>query len=306
MTAQVTGAISIAIISFELTQELSYCLPVLIASVAAIAVGNCFGNSFFDEIGEVRKLPKRPVLQNQKSHTLKAEDVMCIDIELFVERKASSAQIARLVQRAKQQLGLNSDDDDEEDDEAAAEDDERRLDKQFEAQAQQWESAHPSQAHPSLRAVTVQPSKLTVQPSKLTVQPSKLTVQPSKLLQSNPLHPLSSNGVSLTVSTANGGGSSPASTASNASHASTVEPLSPGSSAVDSAREKARAAAARGKATAAAAARGAKAKARRGSAKAKAAAGRGTAKARAAARRGSAKAKALFGFGAQSVSNLSI
>jgi H+/Cl- antiporter ClcA len=137
MTAQVTGTISIAIISFELTRELSYCVPVLVASVSAVAVGNVFGSSFFDEIGKFRKMPKRPVLQNQKSHTLTAEDVMCVDVDLFVERKASSAQISRVVRIAKEQLGGEAD--------LTA--DEKLLDEKLEQQRRQqkqvWEAASP-------------------------------------------------------------------------------------------------------------------------------------------------------------------
>jgi chloride channel 2 len=70
MTAQVTGTLSIAVITFELTGQLHLAVPVLLGAMAALAVGSVVGNSFFHEVAKLKKLPIRPIIRNQREMLL--------------------------------------------------------------------------------------------------------------------------------------------------------------------------------------------------------------------------------------------
>jgi H+/Cl- antiporter ClcA len=102
MTAQVTGCLSIAVITFELTGQLHLAVPVLLGAMAALAVGSVVGNSFFHEVAKLKKLPIRPVLRNQSETLLKANDVMRADLLLFLDRHATFKEIATVVALARQ------------------------------------------------------------------------------------------------------------------------------------------------------------------------------------------------------------
>ena len=74
-TAGVTHTVSIAVIVFELTSQLSYMLPVLLAVlIARFASGTSGG--IFTVIGKQLNLRLDPVLDNDSSYVLTAEDLL--------------------------------------------------------------------------------------------------------------------------------------------------------------------------------------------------------------------------------------
>lgn len=66
--AGVTGTISIAVIVFELTSQLSYMLPILLGVVVARAVATLFSSSIYDTIAADKRLPVMPILYHQRSY----------------------------------------------------------------------------------------------------------------------------------------------------------------------------------------------------------------------------------------------
>uniref|UniRef100_K3WAV1 Chloride channel protein n=1 Tax=Globisporangium ultimum (strain ATCC 200006 / CBS 805.95 / DAOM BR144) TaxID=431595 RepID=K3WAV1_GLOUD len=76
LTAGVTGTISIAVIVFELTSQLSYMIPVLLCVLLGRAVAAFFSLDIYDTISRQKNLPQWPDLTKQKSYGLVASDLM--------------------------------------------------------------------------------------------------------------------------------------------------------------------------------------------------------------------------------------
>lgn len=76
LTAGVTGTISIAVIVFELTSQLSYMVPVLLSVLVGRAVAAFFSLDMYDTISREKNLPQWPDLTKQKSYGLVASDLM--------------------------------------------------------------------------------------------------------------------------------------------------------------------------------------------------------------------------------------
>lgn len=76
LTAGVTGTISIAVIVFELTSQLSYMVPVLLCVLVGRAVSAFFSLDMYDTISREKNLPQWPDLTKQKSYGLVASDLM--------------------------------------------------------------------------------------------------------------------------------------------------------------------------------------------------------------------------------------
>jgi hypothetical protein len=76
-SAAVTGKISIAVVVFELTKDLSFGIPVLLAVCVAHTVGGRVSAPIYDRIAiEIKHLPHWPCLARTESNFLTASDVM--------------------------------------------------------------------------------------------------------------------------------------------------------------------------------------------------------------------------------------
>lgn len=86
MTTGVTRTLSTAVIIFELTGEISHMIPVLVAVLAALGVGNLCNRSVFDIILKLRKLPYFQEVSNPKNLNLLASDVMRRELVVFPQK----------------------------------------------------------------------------------------------------------------------------------------------------------------------------------------------------------------------------
>eukprot|EP01135_Chromosphaera_perkinsii_P001403 Nk52_evm4s167 gene=Nk52_evmTU4s167 len=94
--AGVTRTISTAVIMFEVTGQLKFMLPILVAVVVAIAVGNRISKSIYDSIMVCKKLPYLPAMSFDKAMLHTARDIMIDDLD-FLERKMSYGKLAVLL-----------------------------------------------------------------------------------------------------------------------------------------------------------------------------------------------------------------
>lgn len=103
MAAGVTRTISCAVMVFELTGQLNHMLPVLVAVLAAIGVGNLLNESIYDTMLELNNLPylKPPPLLG--GSVQRAQDVMDREL-LALCRTCTYIDAAALVR-----VGLNED-----------------------------------------------------------------------------------------------------------------------------------------------------------------------------------------------------
>uniref|UniRef100_A0A914X3I2 Uncharacterized protein n=1 Tax=Plectus sambesii TaxID=2011161 RepID=A0A914X3I2_9BILA len=84
-TGSVTHTVSVAVIVFELTGQLTYMLPVLTAVLVANAIGTYLQPSIYDSAIKVKRLPYLPRIPPSRSsaHRVKAEQIMVIDVKFF-------------------------------------------------------------------------------------------------------------------------------------------------------------------------------------------------------------------------------
>ncbi|GLE02392.1 hypothetical protein PINS_up011230 [Pythium insidiosum] len=75
-TAGITGTVSIAVIVFELTSQLSYMVPVLLCVLVGRSVALFFSLDLYETISREKQLPQWPDLTKQKSYGLIAGDLM--------------------------------------------------------------------------------------------------------------------------------------------------------------------------------------------------------------------------------------
>ncbi|XP_054160906.1 chloride channel protein 2-like [Oppia nitens] len=77
-----TGAISSAVIIFEVTGQMTHLLPVLVAVIVATLVAQRLGPSIYDSLIKLKKLPYLPPIMSSplKSHRIFVEDFMVVDM----------------------------------------------------------------------------------------------------------------------------------------------------------------------------------------------------------------------------------
>ncbi|KAL8177018.1 UNVERIFIED_CONTAM: hypothetical protein K2H54_040855 [Gekko kuhli] len=94
----VTQTISTALLTFELTGQMSHILPVLVAVLVANAISQRLQPSFFDGIILVKKLPFLPKLSVTKSggHSIYAEDFMVTDLK-YLTRESKYKNLRALL-----------------------------------------------------------------------------------------------------------------------------------------------------------------------------------------------------------------
>ena len=74
--AAVTGKISISVIIFEITSDLSFSIPVLLSVVVARTVSNAITPPIYDRIAKLQNLPHWPAITRTESYFLVARDLM--------------------------------------------------------------------------------------------------------------------------------------------------------------------------------------------------------------------------------------
>ncbi|GBG32632.1 Chloride channel protein [Hondaea fermentalgiana] len=77
--AAATGSVSTAVIVFELTNQLSYMLPVLLAVLIGQATGRTISDSIYESLAKSKNLPSFPHVRRQKSYSLPISKVMHSD-----------------------------------------------------------------------------------------------------------------------------------------------------------------------------------------------------------------------------------
>nr|XP_034992335.1 chloride channel protein 1-like [Zootoca vivipara] len=94
----VTQTLSTALLTFELTGQMSHILPVLVAVLSANAISQQSQPSFFDGIISVKKLPFLPKLAVGKTggHDIYAEDFMVTDLK-YLSRESKYKDLRRLL-----------------------------------------------------------------------------------------------------------------------------------------------------------------------------------------------------------------
>lgn len=77
-----TGALSSAVIAFEMTGQLTHLLPVLVAVIAATMVAQRLGPSIYDSIIKLKKLPYLPpiIQSGSAAHRIFVQDFMQRDL----------------------------------------------------------------------------------------------------------------------------------------------------------------------------------------------------------------------------------
>ena len=75
-TAGITGTVSIAVIVFELTSQLSYMLPVLLCVLVGRSVTLWRSLDMYETMARLKKLPQWPNLTKQEAYVLTAPDLM--------------------------------------------------------------------------------------------------------------------------------------------------------------------------------------------------------------------------------------
>jgi chloride channel 2 len=71
-----TGAISTAVIIFEITAQLSYMVPVLVAVIVGRAAGKLVSPDYYEALQIMKKLPNIPPLAHQSSYNILAVEIM--------------------------------------------------------------------------------------------------------------------------------------------------------------------------------------------------------------------------------------
>ncbi|KAF4045197.1 Voltage gated chloride channel [Phytophthora infestans] len=97
-TAGVTGTISIAVIVFELTGQLSYMIPVLLCVIVGRAVTRVFSLDMYETMARQKNLPQWPDLTKQISYSLTAGDLMRDMPPYYLLRRQTLNSIKHLLQ----------------------------------------------------------------------------------------------------------------------------------------------------------------------------------------------------------------
>ncbi|KAF1325805.1 Inositol polyphosphate 5-phosphatase, partial [Globisporangium splendens] len=106
LTAGVTGTISIAVIVFELTSQLSYMIPVLLCVLLGRAVAAFFSLDIYDTISRQKNLPQWPDLTKQKSYGLVAGDLMRAVPPYWILRHQTLSSLQQALKEAPEDVTL--------------------------------------------------------------------------------------------------------------------------------------------------------------------------------------------------------
>lgn len=89
MTASVTRTLSVAMIVFEISGEITYAVPVLIGVILSYSISNMLSPSIFDVSSDKKNLPLLPTVKYE-TYEFKAKDIMKINyVHLYIDSKLS-------------------------------------------------------------------------------------------------------------------------------------------------------------------------------------------------------------------------
>lgn len=94
-----TGAISTAVVIFEVTSELSYMVPVLLAVILGRSAGKVVSPDLYEALQISKKLPNIPPLMHQSSYKLTCAQVMFASNIPMIARLTTPSAIAQVLQR---------------------------------------------------------------------------------------------------------------------------------------------------------------------------------------------------------------
>lgn len=99
-TAGVTGTVSIAVIVFELTSQLSYMVPVLLCVLVGRSVALFFSLDVYETISRQKHLPQWPTLTKQMSYGLVASDLMRSELPPWITRRQTLTSLKQVLKDA--------------------------------------------------------------------------------------------------------------------------------------------------------------------------------------------------------------
>ncbi|CAK4931072.1 unnamed protein product [Aphanomyces euteiches] len=99
-TAGVTGTFSTAVIVFELTQQFTYMIPVLLSVLVGRAIAGFLSLDMYETIARDKNLPQWPDLTKQSSYSLVASDVMHPVPAHYITRHQTIESLKALVESA--------------------------------------------------------------------------------------------------------------------------------------------------------------------------------------------------------------
>ena len=97
VASSVTHTISVCVIVFELTGQVTFLMPLLVCVLLSYAVGSSLSVSYFDLLLDMKGLPYMPALKSREAYRLTAADIMNRNF-LYLTRSATLSDIAVLLQ----------------------------------------------------------------------------------------------------------------------------------------------------------------------------------------------------------------
>uniref|UniRef100_A0A914W961 Chloride channel protein n=1 Tax=Plectus sambesii TaxID=2011161 RepID=A0A914W961_9BILA len=100
-TGAVTHAVSVSVIAFEMTGQITFLLPVLIAVLFANAICSYLQPSIYDSAIKIKRLPYLPEIPPSRSsvHQIKAEQIMVVNVK-FITQQTTYRQLRDLLASA--------------------------------------------------------------------------------------------------------------------------------------------------------------------------------------------------------------
>merc|ERR1719495_2409670 len=102
----VTHTISIAVIVFEMTGQITHCIPVLVAVIVANAIASCLSPSCYDSIILIKKLPYLPdIITGSSVYNFFVESFMVRDIK-FIWYGMTYRELRRVLREGRKLRGF--------------------------------------------------------------------------------------------------------------------------------------------------------------------------------------------------------
>jgi chloride channel 2 len=83
LIASVTHTLSVVVIVFELTGQINYMLPLLMAVIISFILSQGLSMSIYDVLLDMKGLPYLPALRSQELYSLNAIDLMQTDLQVL-------------------------------------------------------------------------------------------------------------------------------------------------------------------------------------------------------------------------------
>jgi H+/Cl- antiporter ClcA len=103
LSAGVTRSLSPIVVMFELTGQLSFMVPTMIASVLAVGIGDLFNKSIYDTILYLRGLPYLGSIRNPENYKLTAADVMRTKLD-WIAINMTAKELSDAISKSKHEI----------------------------------------------------------------------------------------------------------------------------------------------------------------------------------------------------------